>query len=318
MSARPRRTRPRGPGRRALRALLVLAVVATVGAGGVLAVVHLLGRLEPQRPVAQACTAGGHALAPDQTANAALIVGTSVRRGLPARAGTIGIATAMQESRMRNIDYGDRDSLGMFQQRPSQGWGTPEQVMDPVYAVNTFYDHLVQVDGYPDMAVTDAAQAVQRSAFPQAYAQHEALARAFASALAGWTTADLTCTLTAREGTPDGVAQAVSDRLARDLGVTGALRAASDGELAPDTAAALGATSGGSAVQVLTVDANALGTEVDRLAWAVAQSGVAAASETGVARVAVADRVWDRADGVWRALLDGEQPQPAGQVLLAP
>src|SRR5689334_22687590 len=70
------------------------------------------------------------------------------RRGLPPRATTIAIATAFQESRIHNIDYGDRDSVGLFQQRPSQGWGTREQLMNPTYAINTFYDALVKVEGY--------------------------------------------------------------------------------------------------------------------------------------------------------------------------
>ena len=127
-------------------------------------------------------------LEPDQAATAALIGGVALRRGLPARAVTIGLATALQESKLRNLDHGDRDSIGLFQQRPSQGWGTAEQVGDPVFATNAFYDALVKVDGYRDMEITKAAQAVQRSGFPEAYAQHEASARAWASALAGYST----------------------------------------------------------------------------------------------------------------------------------
>lgn len=115
------------------------------------------------------------------------------RRGLPPRATTIAIATAYQESQILNIDYGDRDSLGLFQQRPSQGWGSAEQVMDPVYAINRFYDALVQIPGYTTMEITDAAQAVQRSAYPQAYAEHESFARALASAQRGHSPAGFTC-----------------------------------------------------------------------------------------------------------------------------
>ena len=73
----------------------------------------------------------------------------------------------MQESKLRNLDYGDRDSLGLFQQRPSQGWGTAEQILDPVYATNTFYDALVAGRRLPAMAITEAAQAVQRSGLPR-------------------------------------------------------------------------------------------------------------------------------------------------------
>ena len=111
-----------------------------------------------------------------------------MRRELPPRAASIALATAMQESKLRNLEHGDRDSLGLFQQRPSQGWGTQEQILNPVYAINAFYDALDQVDGYQTMAITEAAQAVQRSAYPDAYAEHEADARALASALTGETT----------------------------------------------------------------------------------------------------------------------------------
>ena len=114
---------------------------------------------------------------------------------LPARAATIGIATAMQESKLRNIDYGDRDSLGLFQQRPSQGWGTPKQIQDPVYASNAFFDVLVKIDGYQNLPITAVAQKVQTSAFPSAYADHEPQARILASALAGHSSAALNCVL---------------------------------------------------------------------------------------------------------------------------
>jgi hypothetical protein len=89
----------------------------------------------------------------------------------------------MQESRLRNLDYGDRDSLGLFQQRPSQGWGTPEQVQDPVYAAGRFYDHLVAVPHWQTGELTVVADTVQRSAFPLAYGKWSDMAGALASEL---------------------------------------------------------------------------------------------------------------------------------------
>ncbi|HET6920987.1 MAG TPA: hypothetical protein VFI46_16210, partial [Jiangellaceae bacterium] len=80
------------------------------------------------------------------------------------RAAVVALATARQESGIRNLDYGDRDSLGVFQQRPSQGWGTPGQVMDVAHATTSFLRHLVQVPGWQTMRVTDAAATVQRPA----------------------------------------------------------------------------------------------------------------------------------------------------------
>ncbi|MDX6232689.1 MAG: hypothetical protein QOH68_1685, partial [Nocardioidaceae bacterium] len=101
-----------------------------------------------------------------------LMAAISQRRGLPPRATTIAIATAFQESKIHNIDFGDRDSVGLFQQRTSQGWGTVEQIRDPYYSIGRFYDALAKVKGYESMQITEAAQRVQRSAFPGAYAQH--------------------------------------------------------------------------------------------------------------------------------------------------
>ena len=103
---------------------------------------------------------------PEQTGNAALIAALSIKRGLPPRAATIALTTAYQESKILNITYGDRDSLGLFQQRPSQGWGTEKQIMDPVYSTNKFYDALVKVKGYENADITEIAQKVQRSGFP--------------------------------------------------------------------------------------------------------------------------------------------------------
>ena len=124
-------------------------------------------------------------LSQEQAENAALITAIAVQRGLPARAASIALATAYQESDILNLDYGDRDSVGLFQQRPSQGWGTVEQIRDPAYSARAFYDALAEVEGYETMEITEAAQAVQRSAYPDAYADHEEDARALASALTG-------------------------------------------------------------------------------------------------------------------------------------
>ncbi len=115
-------------------------------------------------------------LSDEQKQNAAIIISVAKGMGLPPRAWLVALATAMQESTLRNINYGDRDSLGLFQQRPSQGWGSPAQVTDPVYATTIFLDRLSQVPEWDRLPVTVAAQTVQRSAFPQAYAKWEGLA----------------------------------------------------------------------------------------------------------------------------------------------
>ncbi|MGW1374684.1 C40 family peptidase [Streptomyces sp. NPDC002446] len=119
----------------------------------------------------------------EQIPNAKTIQATGVAMKVPARGQIVALATALQESGLRNLDYGDRDSLGLFQQRPSQGWGTAAQVRDPVYASKKFYEGLLRVSGWESMTVTQAAQAVQASGFPDAYAKWEPLATALQKAI---------------------------------------------------------------------------------------------------------------------------------------
>jgi cell wall-associated NlpC family hydrolase len=124
-------------------------------------------------------------LTAEQRQNAATIIDVAKQVGAPPRAWLVALATAKQESDLRNINYGDRDSLGLFQQRPSQGWGSPAQVLDPVYSTSTFLDRLLKVPNWERLPVTVAAQTVQRSAFPDAYAKWEGLAADLVAQLAG-------------------------------------------------------------------------------------------------------------------------------------
>jgi hypothetical protein len=125
-----------------------------------------------------------------QIAFAKIIDEVAVGRGLPGQATLVALMTALQESQLQNINYGDRDSVGLFQQRPSAGWGTVDQILDPRYAADAFFGGakapsppgLVDIDNWPSMAYTEAAQAVQVSAFPDAYARHERTAKAIAAA----------------------------------------------------------------------------------------------------------------------------------------
>lgn len=132
----------------------------------------------------------------EQLTNAAIIMKTAEDLGIGERAQLIGIMTAMQESTLNNLSGGDRDSVGLFQQRPSQGWGTVDQLTNEVYAARAFFQGvdaangshipgLADISGWESMTLTEAAQAVQRSGYPDAYAQHESQARKIMAALAG-------------------------------------------------------------------------------------------------------------------------------------
>jgi hypothetical protein len=297
----------RSPRRRAASRLGCAALTAVVLLGGAVgAVVWFLDGTDTTAATRR-CTAAvdgtAWSLSADQTDNAALIAVTASQRGLPARAATIGLATALQESRLINIDYGDRDSIGLFQQRPSQGWGTVEQIMDPVYSTGKFYDGLVRVPGYTELPVTEAAQAVQRSGFPDAYAQHETRSRAFASALTGWSPATLHCDLDPAEGTGDP--DVVAARVQRDFGgsvstaVDVAASGADEGAVVQLDPAALTAAAGGDPV---------------RTGWAVAQWAVAVAEALDVQAVAVGDSTWTRGGDGWAA--DAAAPLPPGAVAL--
>ncbi|SFC83155.1 hypothetical protein SAMN05661030_1639 [Klenkia taihuensis] len=173
-------------------------------------------------PVAGRCTVAGSALTVtnEQAANAATIAAVARSRGLPERATVVALATAQQESRLRNLAYGDRDSLGLFQQRPSQGWGSPEQVQDPVYATGKFLDGLVQVPGWETGRLTEVAQEVQRSGFPEAYQQWEEMGTVLAGALLGTGPAALSCTYSPPQaaGPVDDRAAAVAEVVRREAG----------------------------------------------------------------------------------------------------
>ncbi|MER8160058.1 C40 family peptidase [Streptomyces sp. NPDC094472] len=117
----------------------------------------------------------------EQIPNAKIIQEEGDAMHVPPRGQVIAIATALQESRLRNLDHGDRDSLGLFQQRPS--WGTREQRQDPRYASRKFYSRLLKIDRWQQLPLTEAAQKVQNSGFPDAYAQWGPLATALQHAL---------------------------------------------------------------------------------------------------------------------------------------
>ena len=244
-----------------------MALVCLVGLAVLIAKVATSGQLaaSPACKVAAPDGAGAFTLDPDQTQNAAIIAAVGEHKGLPDHAVTVALAAALQESHLRDLPYGDRDSVGLFQQRPSQGWGSRTQLLDPSYATGAFYDALVKIPGWQAMAVTEAAQSVQHSAAASAYGVWEAEARSLAQALTGEIPAGLTCHIGHFAGTPP----------------------------APGTLGTAAADEFGRP---------ALGVPLpSKLGWEVAAWAVAHASAYHVQNVAFDHRTWTAKTGSWSA-----------------
>lgn len=231
-----------------------------------------------------------------QMSNAATITAVGIGRKVPERAVVVALATALQESKLENLPHGDRDSLGLFQQRPSQGWGTADQVQDPRYASRKFYAALLKVKGWQKMRVTDAAQKVQRSAYPNAYEKWVDEAQVMADALLGKVSAAVVCTLpgatdvTAAQDGPAAVT-ALAASLALDYGDDVAVNTDEQGG-AVRVAAASGA-----------------------LGWAYAHWMVSQAADRGVARVTYAGHEWTAKSGKWEAVASADASQVVASVL---
>lgn len=309
--------------RRPIRWVLTVLLLATAVVAGLLIWNRQQAAVAPEG--CAVTPAGGKPVTMDieQGSNAATIAAVTISRGLPERALTIALATSLQESKLRNLEGGDRDSLGLFQQRPSQGWGTAQQIQDPVYSTNKFLDALVKVPGYARLPLTDAAQAVQKSGYPDAYAKHEANADMLASALTGRAPASFTCTVhqfSTADSAPAadsvsaspspsapgaGAAQLVTDRVRREFG-----RAVSAAPVTSTGAATPSADPGASAADTLalTPAPNAstdAGADAQlQSGWAVAQWSVAHAQELGIGSVAFDGKAWrvDRSADGWKAL----------------
>lgn len=217
---------------------------------------------------------GTYSMEHAQAMSAGTVGGVAFAQDLPPEAVTIAYATVWQESAFYNLEYGDRDSLGLFQQRPSQDWGEPEEILDPVFASNAFYEGLVEVDGWDSIPVFEAAQAVQQSADGYAYDQHERLSERMAEVFTGEREAAMTCwydaeTLESLEtGTPDTAA--ALEEMERVFGTDPRDLPAEEGQEPP------------------TGD----------LGWAMALWAVAHAQEYGLTSVAYDGREWRASDGV--------------------
>ncbi|MGZ4734758.1 MAG: hypothetical protein ACXVKA_03050 [Acidimicrobiia bacterium] len=182
---------PRGRKRRGV-AFVAIGIAVILIASGAFVVVRVIAGATPSCKA----TIGNETVRIDreQAVNARVIAAVAAEVGMPNHAVTVALAAAFQESKLHNISHGDRDSVGLFQQRPSQGWGSPAQLTTPRYAASAFYRALSRVDGWQTMTVTEAAQHVQRSAAPDAYAKWEPEARLLARILTGEVPDTLVCT----------------------------------------------------------------------------------------------------------------------------
>ncbi|MFE1797502.1 heavy metal transporter [Streptomyces sp. NPDC059517] len=296
------------------------ALVVLLGVAAYLTVQYLTGGSGvPKCTVVSADGDGtSYEFTAEQAVNAATISALGTNRGMPERAVTIALATALQESALRNLGHGDRDSLGLFQQRPSQGWGTEQEILDPAYAAGEFYEHLDKVPDYKRLPLTVAAQRVQRSGYPEAYAKHEPDATLLAAALTGRAAATLTC-----EGRPDtrpGGPESVRTALVRDFGrgvfqeagATVAASSSADPSANPSADPSTGPSAGSSptpsdpsvpstsvsgsggkrTVTVPVPRTAATGGGQRQRGWALAHWAVANSSALHVERVSYAGRVW--------------------------
>lgn len=215
----------------------------------------------------------------EQAEHAATITAIGLQRDIGEQGIVVALATARQESDLFNIDYGDRDSLGLFQQRPSQGWGSPEEILDPRYATTTFYEKLEKIDGWESMRITEAAQAVQRSAFPEAYQKWEDHSQAIAETFIGSTDVGVNCVIDKTEPDAEPVAN-LTEALVNDWGEE---------------------TVHSQADRSLTIP-----TSDTQNGWQYANWLVAHADNHNIARVVYGDVAWEAGSGEWEQLDEPE------------
>jgi hypothetical protein len=281
----------------------VLVVIALLLAAGAYAAYTVYHRFVVQVLTIPGCQAGtGDNMIPldfGQAANAATIAGVAVHEKLPSRALTVAYSAAFQESKLENLSYGDRDSVGIFQQRPSEGWGTATQLQDPAYATRAFFRALVQVPGYQKMPVYEAAQAVQKSAYGYAYQQYAQTSARLA--------ADYITTPHAVTCWYSPAAQAASQNVSPKLNLNGAVKGLEDafGEPGPGQSVTR-ITRPGSGTSVTVRPGTGAG-------WAAANWLVSNASSYGVTRVSYAGYRWTAAltETSWQS----DPAAPAGGIV---
>ena len=266
------------------RPLIVLTVIVVLLAVAGYAAYTVYQRFVVQVLTVPGCQAGtgDNAIALDfeQAANAATIAGVAVHQQLPGRALTVAYATAFQESKLENLSYGDRDSVGIFQQRPSEGWGTAAQLQDPAFAARAFFRELVKVPNYAKIPVYEAAQSVQKSAYGYAYQQY---AQTGAHLAAYYTAAPHAVTCWYNPST-----QAANQGVSTKLNLSGAVKGLEDAFGKPGRGQVLTGISRAGAGESATATVRT----ATRGGWPVANWLVTNASSYGITQVSYAGYRW--------------------------
>ncbi|MGD0703846.1 MAG: hypothetical protein ABSA02_28675 [Trebonia sp.] len=280
--------------RRPLITVSVVIVILGLVAFGALTAYNAYHRYVQRLLVVPGCQAGtgANALGLDfgQAADAAIIAGVAARDRLPRKALTVAYATGLQESKLENLSYGDRDSVGIFQQRPSEGWGTTAEIEDPAYAAGVFFKALVKIPGWAKLPVDVAAQDVQRSADGAAYQQYAKTGAALAADFTA-TPHEVTCWYTP-------AAQAASEGVSAKLNLSSALRQLGEVFGRP------GADGGLTAVRRAPSGRSAVITATRGDGWTVANWLVSNASSYGITQVSYGGYRWTAGlfETTWQAV----------------
>jgi hypothetical protein len=304
---------PGPPGRRGggwLVGLVVVLVVAGALAGLGVWLVHKIGGISIFNSAGCTAVAEHQSYTYDleQMQNASTITAVGIKLGVPSYGIKIAVATALQESKLYDLDTGDRDSLGLFQQRPSEGWGTSSQILDTTYASTRFYDALLKVPNWQHLDLTVAAQDVQHSAYPGAYANHETEAGVLTEVFTGSAGDALTCAL-------DG--PTFSAQHADSSGLTSQGEAVvADAQKQWGTVSIEGVSSGSRAFALALPGGLSTG-EAKARGWAYANWAVSKAEALGITSVGYAGETWTASNSTnsWQKTTDAAAA-PSNRVVL--
>ncbi|HET9173290.1 MAG TPA: hypothetical protein VFN97_27925 [Actinospica sp.] len=289
--------------------LVVVLVVAGLLAGLGIWLLHKLGGISLFNTAQCVATASNESYTYDlqQMQNASTIAAVGVKLGVPTFGIEIAEATARQESKFYNVTGGDRDSLGLFQQRPSEGWGTAAQIMDTTYSSTAFYNALLKVSNWQNLSLTVAAQDVQHSAYPDAYAAHEDEAKVLTSVFTGTVGGGLTCTLDGPTFSPQATTSSGLTTQGQEV--------VADAQKQWGTAS-LEDVSKSTRSFALGVPSSLSGTEATQRGWAYANWAVSKAEALGITQVGYDGKTWSASNNSnsWQSASSSDAP--TGRVVI--